>query len=393
MKLNRPNLHQARSITLLLLSFSFLISCQNGSDAANGNNTDDNSEISAPDFYYGADLSYVNELEDCGAVYKSSEGIRQDPYEIFATAGANLVRLRLWHNPDWTNYSNLSDVKRSIRRARSLGMQVLLDFHYSDDWADPQKQEIPKAWSHAIEDTPALGTLLYEYTYQTLKELHKEGLLPEIVQVGNEINRMILTSETYDKPMDWERNSYLINKGILAVRHAANDFGQPIGVLLHIAQPENALRWFRNAQENGVIDYDWIGLSYYPKWSEYKFDRLGQALNALIETHDKKLMIVETAYPYTLENADQANNILGEEALITGYPASEQGQLEYLLQLEKIVKSSGGQGVIYWEPAWISTPCKTRWGTGSHWDNATLFHADGSPTRAMTFYDPDKQED
>lgn len=97
-------------------------------------------------------------------------------------------------------------------------------------------------------------------------------------------------------------------------------------------------------------------------------------------------MIVETAYPYTMENGDQANNILGTDALIPGYPASKEGQLNYLLDLEKVVKSAGGQGLIYWEPAWISTSCSTRWGVGSHWDNATLFDQEGNPTMGMSFF-------
>jgi arabinogalactan endo-1,4-beta-galactosidase len=106
-------------------------------------NVEDNSNIN---FYLGADLSYVNEMEDCGAVYKNSSNQEADVFDIFETAGANLVRVRLWHNPTWTNYSNLEDVKKTIRRAKDNNMAVLLDFHYSDTWADPSKQEIPLAW-------------------------------------------------------------------------------------------------------------------------------------------------------------------------------------------------------------------------------------------------------
>ncbi|THD69876.1 arabinogalactan endo-1,4-beta-galactosidase [Robertkochia marina] len=383
MKLTLKSLLPERLLPLLLLSFLSIISCQNESDAASRETT---SEITTPEFYYGADLSYVNEMEDCGAVYKNSEGVRKDPYELFATAGANLVRLRLWHTPEWTDYSTLKDVKRSIARAKESGMRVLLDFHYSDDWADPAKQEIPKAWEDHIDDTAALGKLLYDYTYQTLTELKREDLLPEMVQVGNEINGMILRQGEGTGSIDWERNSYLINTGIKAVRTVSMEIDRPIEIILHIAQPENALWWFQDATANGVTDFDWIGLSYYPNWSEYKFDRLGEVLADLVETHRKKLMIVETAYPYTLDNADQANNILGTEALISGYPASKEGQLNYLLDLEKIVKNSGGQGLIYWEPAWVSTSCSTRWGVGSHWDNATLFDNNGKPTPGMEFY-------
>jgi len=143
-------------------------------------------------FYYGADLSYVNEMEDCGAVYKDSNENIKSPYKIFAEAGTNLVRIRLWHNSTWTNYSNLSDVKKSIQRAKSEGMNVLLDFHYSDSWADPSNQEIPAAWLNQINNTELLGDLVYNYTFDTLNELYNSNLLPEIVQIGNEINTMIL---------------------------------------------------------------------------------------------------------------------------------------------------------------------------------------------------------
>lgn len=338
------------------------------------------------EFYYGADLSYVNEMEDCGAKYYDETNTEKDPYEIFSNAGANLVRLRLWHTPKWTEYSTLKDVKRSIKRAKDNNMQVLLDFHYSDDWADPAKQQIPEAWSNQINDTQTLGYLLYDYTSTTLRELHKEGLLPEMVQVGNEINSMILRNGSEADSINWVRNAYLINKGIDAVRDVSEEIHKDIDVMLHIAQPENALLWFREAKANKVTDFDWIGLSYYPKWSSYDLDSLQPALETLISEHNKKLMIVETAYPYTLTNNDNANNLLDDSALVEGYAATQQGQLDYLIALKNIVKDAGGTGIIYWEPAWISTSCKTRWGQGSHWDNATLFDAKGKTTLGMNFY-------
>ena len=97
-------------------------------------------------------------------------------------------------------------------------------------------------------------------------------------------------------------------------------------------------------------------------------------------------MVVETAYPFTLENADQANNILGSDALVAGFPASPEGQLGYLNKLRDVIQNSGGEGLIYWEPAWVSTNCGTLWAQGSHWDNATLFDHDHKATKAMEFY-------
>ena len=344
--------------------------------------------IETPSFYYGADLSYVNEMENCGAIYKDANNINTNPYKIFKDAGANLVRVRLWHNPTWTDYSDYSDVKKTIQKAKDQGMRVLLDFHYSDTWTDPSKQKIPAAWESEIDNKEALGELLYNYTYETLNNLALANLLPEMVQIGNEINPMILQGEALVWPIDWDRNSYLINKGIKAVRDISKEKDTEIEVMLHIAQPENGLWWFKEATANGITDYDWIGLSYYPIWSEYTLNNVGTAFSTLIITYKKKLMVVETAYPFTLENIDEANNILDSNALISGYPATEQGQLNYLNKLQEVIENAGGAGLVYWEPAWVSTNCTTLWGKGSHWDNATLFDHNNKSTLGMQFYNP-----
>jgi arabinogalactan endo-1,4-beta-galactosidase len=189
---------------LFFVALINLSSCQNAPEAPDEPEKEIEKEIT---FYYGADLSYVNEMEDCGAVYKNSQGISENPYKIVADAGANLVRVRLWNNPTWTNYSNLSDVKETISKAKQQKMKVLLDFHYSDTWADPSNQLIPAAWENQINNTEALGELLYNYTFNTLSELKKEGLTPDIVQIGNEINPMILQSKTLVWPINWTRNA------------------------------------------------------------------------------------------------------------------------------------------------------------------------------------------
>ena len=373
-----------KNLIILVISILFISCSKDDSETVIIENTSSNV------FYYGADLSYVNEMEDCGAVYKDSNENFKDPYKIFAEAGTNLVRIRLWNNPTWTNYSNINDVKKSIQRAKSEGMNVLLDFHYSDSWADPSNQEIPAAWLDQINNTELLGDLVYNYTFDTLNELYNSNLLPEIVQIGNEINAMILQNGEVKWPIDWLRNSALINKGIKAVRDISNQKNKKIEIMLHIAQPENALWWFGEAFDAGITDFDWIGLSYYPLWSEYNLNTIDVPLKNLIETYAKKLMIVETAYPFTLTNADSANNIIGENALIPGYPASQQGQLDYLNDLKTKISESGGQGIIYWEPAWVSTNCKTLWGQGSHWDNATLFDHNNKSTLGMQFYNSSK---
>ena len=327
----------------------------------------------AQDIWRGVDLSYVNELEDCGAVYRY-EGEVADPYAMFAGKGANVVRLRLWHTPDWTEYSTLPDVTRSIRRAKQHDMAVLLDFHYSDDWADPGNQIIPAAWRSA-KTTEELAQRLHDYTYETLMTLDGEGLLPEYVQVGNEINtEMLLTEEIAEHtPINWERNVVLLNAGISAVRSASEDSGKTIGLMLHVAQPENVGPWVDAAAEAGILDFDIIGVSYYAKWSKMPFNLMEEAIRRLRQRYDKDVVVVETAYPWTLRYSDQAHNILGSDSLVDGYPATQDGQRRILIDLMSAVLRGGGQGVVYWEPAWVSSHCKTRWGQGSHWENAALF--------------------
>lgn len=327
------------------------------------------------DNYLGVDLSYVNQMEDCGGKYFKN-GKQQDPFELFKFSGANIVRVRLWHSPQWTNYSNFEDVKKTIRRSKTNGMQVLLDFHYSDTWADPDHQIIPAAWRN-IESTEVLKDTVYAYTYNVLQKLELEGLSPEFVQIGNEINIEVMqqNEEMHSNGINWQRNITLLNAGIKGVRNFNRKYEKNTFIMLHIAQPEHALWWFSNAYKNEIDDFDWIGLSYYPAWSTESIEGLGKVVSKLSEQFKKRIMVVETAYPYTLIEGDSASNIMDKNSLVEGFVASPKGQFDYLVSLTKTVLKNGGEGVIYWEPGWISTSCRTRWGRGSHWDNATFFDA------------------
>lgn len=360
--------------TLALLSMAGLLcACQSASGsqptaaAPEATATQLPEPVQHPDFYFGADLSYVNEMEDCGATYLDG-GEERDPFELFAAHGTNLVRARLWHNPDWTQYSTLADVKKTFQRAQETGMETLLDFHYSDTWADPSAQGIPAAWE-AIESDEDLAQALYQYTYDTLMDLADEGLMPDFVQVGNETNPGLLKGSSMRQ--DWERDALLFNAGIRAVRDAAAASGADTRVLLHVAQPENTGWWFREAVEAGLTDFDVIGISYYPQWSAFSISGLASQIADLRRTYDKDVMVLETGYPWTLEAADPAGNVLtgGQR----GYPISREGQLKFMLDLSQALRSSGALGSVYWEPAWVSTGCSTRWGQGSHWENAAFF--------------------
>jgi arabinogalactan endo-1,4-beta-galactosidase len=324
-------------------------------------------------YYLGVDLSYVNEMEDCGGEYRVN-GQVTDPFRIFSAYGANLVRVRLWHTPTWTKYSTLDDVKKTIGRAKAQGMAVLLDFHYSDTWADPSKQIIPAAWA-GITDVDTLAQTLHDYTVDVLMDLDREGLMPDIVQVGNEINTEILRGENESGyPINWERNATLINAGIQAVRDAGKQASLDPQVMLHIAKPEEVEGWLLAASRAGVMGFDMVGISYYPGWSSYTVEATGRLINKLRHEFNKDVLIAETAYPWTLDRVNEtADNILGSEFLLPDYPATPEGQKQFLIDLTQAVLSNGGVGVVYWEPAWISTPCYTLWGQGSHWENATFF--------------------
>ena len=325
----------------------------------------------------GVDLSYVNEMEDCGAVYRLNGAIR-DPYELFAEIGANLARLRLWHTPDWTAYSTLSDVTSSIRRAKAQGLAVLLDFHYSDDWADPTQQVVPAAWRD-IGTTQGLARALYDYTYNVLSTLDSLGLAPEYVQVGNEINTAILQpDEASSATIHWTRQAALLNAGIRAVRDFGAQSDTTPRIMLHVAGPENVGWFFDAATAAGVNDFDIIGFSYYPRWSNVSLTHIDETVAWMRNRYGKDIVVAETAYPWTLAGNDSASNLGGQDWLIEGYPASTDGQRRYNIDLMQATLDGGGLGTVYWEPAWISTRCSTRWGQGSHWENQTFFDYENS---------------
>lgn len=320
--------------------------------------------------YRGADMSYVNEMEDCGAVYRL-HGQRIDPFRLFKREGGNIVRVRIWVNPTWTRYSNYTDALKTIQRAHAAGLQALLDFHYSDTWADGGKQIAPAAWANLTADQQVKA--LHHYTLDTLRRLDAEHQMPEMVQVGNETNPELLGGKVPGAAIDWERNARLLNAGISAVQEAGRAGSKAPRIMLHIAQPENILPWFDAATKAGVKGYGIIGISYYKKWSKWDLAQLKATISEAKRRYDKDVIVVETAYPFSLENLDSMPNLLGADSLIPGYPATRDGQRRYMVDLMQLTLDAGGMGVVYWEPYWVSTQCRTPFGQGSSWENATWF--------------------
>ena len=373
---------------LLVLATTLLTAC-NGDENGPGN---EKVFYDHTEFVMGADLSYVNQILDFGGTYSDS-GMVEDPYRIFSKYGANLVRLRLFHNPQWTRtvydppaghmYNDYEDVKRAIRASKDEGMTVCLDFHYSDSWADPSKQVPSAAWTGL--SLTLLHDSIYNYTYKVLSRLAAENLMPEYVQTGNEINPgfVLPQGDRWNKKADFV---YLINGAIKAVRDASSSGSVKPKIIVHVAQPENAVVWFDGMAAAGLTDYDIAGISYYYLWSTVLINNLSNNIAQLKTMTGKEVMVVETAYPWTLQDADSYNNII-EPSKINGsmYPASEEGQYNYLVKLVQEIIDGGGKGIMYWEPAWIPSDIKDLWGTGSSWDCNTLLDPEGNVLKGMQY--------
>ena len=341
-------------------------------------------------FSMGADLSYVNEIEDFGGMYKDS-GVAKDPFVIFKNHGCNTVRVRLWYNPQWTDtltgrlYSDLADVEKTIQRAKQQGMAVNLDFHYSDTWADPGKQITPAAWQGLGVAT--LSDSVYQYTLRVLNELNSKNLTPEMVQIGNETNGGMLFPVGQVMNNDWTNFGILLNSGIKAVRDFSTTSSIKPKIILHVAKPENADWWEGNIINSAkVTDFDILGISFYYVWSTVTtFSQLSSTINAVKTKYGKDVMIVETDCPWTNANADNYNNVISGDVAFPGYAVSKDGQYSFMKDLTGAVIKGGGKGVMYWEPAWITSNLKDGYGTGSSYDNCTLFDFSGNTLPAMDY--------
>ncbi|WP_262899682.1 glycosyl hydrolase 53 family protein [Rhodocaloribacter litoris] len=345
----------------------------------------------AQSFHFGADLSYANMMEDCGAVFKE-HGTPTDVYAIFAHRGHNLVRARLWVDPAWQEalvqppgvkprYNDLDDVRETFSRARAAGMQLMLGLHYSDFWADPSRQVVPARWAAIADDVDALADSVHAYTKQVLTTLDADGLMPEFVKIGNETNGGLLVHRTMNdryEPVgtlstDWSRHAVLFNAAIRAVREVGATAAVTPKIVLHFAGL-NSLVWrYQNLVAHGVTDFDVMGFSYYYAWHEASIRELGETIRALrSRLPGYEVMVVETGYPWTRTGFDSLPNIITTPD--PDYlPVIPEKQLEYLVDYAREVMRSGGIGVIFWEPAWVSTPCRTPWGQGSSQEHVAFF--------------------
>lgn len=328
------------------------------------------------DFMKGFDASYVTRVEDKGGVYKTSSGKTQDIFTILANNGINYVRLRVWVNPA-EGYCNKADVLALAARAKNAGLKILVDFHYSDSWADPSQQTKPAAWTSYT--TAQLNQAVHDYTYDVISALSVQGTPADMVQVGNEIvhgmlwptGKVVQGDATYDTGSQWANFAALENSGIDGVK----DANPNALIMVHIASGDlSEMHWFYdNLVANGV-SFDIIGLSYYHNWHGSIAD-LGGYLNDLSGRYGKPVVVTETSYPFTLGWNDWTNNVLGlEEQLLSGYPATVAGQTAFLQAVVNAVQAvpdRQGKGVFYWGGEWIATSSEDP--DGSTWENQALF--------------------
>jgi arabinogalactan endo-1,4-beta-galactosidase len=360
-------------------------------------------------FVKGMDLSTLLELERCGAKYYDN-GEERDLLAIMKSYDVDTIRIRLWNDP-WSETGESygageNDLKTSLeiaKRVTAAGFGVLLNFHYSDFWADPGKQIKPKAWAdYGVKE---LEQAVYDYTLESMQTFLNAGVNITMVQVGNELSNGLLWPE--GKVPNYDNIATFVNAGIRAVRKA----DAAIPVMIHLDNGgNNALyrEWFDNFTKRGE-DFEIIGLSYYPFWHG-SLQMLNDNMNDIAERYGKDLVIAEVSMGYTMEDYKNYEKLSDEErkgyatrpALVEKieYPMTKQGQYDFMEDfLNRIshIKGGKGKGFFYWEPAWIPVP-GSGWATpaslkymndpgpcGNEWANQALFDYDGNalPTLSL----------
>ncbi len=337
----------------------------NNAGTAYGNevNFTTNIETTNTGFAKGADVSWLPQMEASGFKFYNASGAEKDCIEILKENGINSIRLRTWVNPSndkWSGHCSKDETVAMAIRAKNAGMRVMIDFHYSDSWADPSKQVKPAAW--ASYNFTQLQQAVYDYTYDVMNSLKTAGVTPEWVQVGNEIPSGMIYPDGYlfkvSGKEDWTSLVALINKGYDAIKAVS----PTSKVILHVDKGNDNARfrwWFDNAKTNGA-KYDVIGLSYYPYWltgnPDYtlSINDLAANLNDMVSRYGKEVMVVEVG---------------GEDTK----PQNTYDMLTAVIQKVKAVSNNRGLGVFYWEPQGESSWSKYAL---SAWMN-------GKPTKAM----------
>ena len=365
------------------------------------------------DFIKGADISTLIAQEESGVRYYDENGNEKDLITILAENGVNYVRVRIWNNPyDDKGHgygAGNSDLSKAIaigKRATAAGMRVLVDFHYSDFWADPGRQVSPKAWANMTIDEKSKA--LYQFTKESLNALRASGVDVGMVQVGNETTSSGMAGEAGDERYQ------LFKAGTQAVR----DVDKSILITLHFTNPEkkSTILYYAEKLKENQIDYDVFATSYYSFWHG-SLENLNSVLKEIREKYGKQTLIAETSYAYTLEDGDGQKNVIKSEQQTKngGYPPTVQGQANNLRDVIATSQSAGALGVFYWEPAWVpvgkadrnsNLPIWEQYGSGwassyaisydpnvdesnyggSEWDNQALFDFNGKALQSLKVF-------
>ncbi|MFJ5228137.1 arabinogalactan endo-beta-1,4-galactanase [Streptomyces sp. NPDC088400] len=324
----------------------------------------------------GGDVSTLAKNEAFGATYRTADGTSGNALGVLRGAGMNYARLKVWVNPA-DGYNDKKNVLAMATRIKAQGMKLLVDFHYSDRWADPGQQNKPAAWaSHSYSQ---LRTDVYNHTFDVLNALKAQGTTADMVQIGNETNAGMLWPE--GSTDNWTQLAGLLTSGAQAAKAVASS----TKVALHLAKGgDNAGTrwWFDQAVARGV-PFDVIALSYYGYWHGPLSD-LQTNLDDVSARYGKPVLVAETAYAHTLANDDfLANNVSSAGQLPAGYPATPAGQAANLRDVMNVVEAvpgGRGLGIVYWEPAWTAVR-GSGWdpqdpASGNAWENQALFGYD-----------------
>ena len=334
-------------------------------------------------FIFGMDASCVPALEASGVKYYGFDGEETDVYQVLADNGVNYIRVRVWNDPynaQGMGYGGGNcDIDNAIvigQRATKQGMKLLVNFHYSDFWADPGKQMAPKAWKgmEIEEKTEAV----YQFTRDCLLKLRDAGVDVGMVQVGNETNNYMCGEKI------WFNIQYLMQAGARATREV---YPEAL-VALHFANPEKTGSYDTYAKKMDYyqVDYDVFASSYYPYWHG-SLENLTSVLSSIARTYDKKVMVMETSYAYTPEDTDFNGNTIGEGSAITkAYPFTVQGQANHLRALTDALvnQTENAIGLVYWEGTWISVGEKSWEENHALWEE----HGSGWASSYASGYDP-----
>lgn len=340
-------------------------------------------------FILGMDASCIPSLEAGGVKYYDHNGKEKDVYEILCENGINYVRVRIWNDPFDKNGNGYGggncDIDNAIeigKRATEQGMKLLVNFHYSDFWADPAKQMAPKAWRGMNIDQKTEA--LYQYTKECLQKMVDAGVAVGMVQIGNETNGA-MCGESSTSVGGWKKITQLMSAGSKAVREVCPE----ALVAVHFANPEKVTNYQSYAKnlEYYQVDYDVFASSYYPFWHG-TLDNLATVLSDVADTYGKKVMVAETSYAFTAEDSDFYGNTIGEGGgIVKSYPFTLQGQANLVRDVvdTAVNKIKNCIGVFYWEGTWISA------GGDSYDENKALWEKNGSgwASSYAAEYDPD----